>query len=132
MTNEQQKAKELAELLNAFADGKQLQYQDECDGTWEDCKLSASLNGIMENLAGGFYFRIKPETKRVPLTMQDLIDRELSGKTISVIYNKMVSHILRYSDSKIYFSEKEIRDYEYLTDFTFIDGTPCYKEVECE
>ena len=76
--------------------------------------------------------RIKPETKRIALNQQDLIDRELSGKTISVIYNKMVSHILRYSDSKIYFSEKEIRDYEYLTDFTFIDGTPCYKEVEDE
>lgn len=29
MTNEQQKAKELAELLTAFSDGKQLEYQTE-------------------------------------------------------------------------------------------------------
>ena len=128
MTNEQEKARELAKLLNAFADGKQFEFFDCNYNQWEPvgcttvddvCKLSYSL-------------RIKPETKRVHLTMQDLIDRELSGKTISVIYNKMVSHILRYSDSKIYFSEKEIRDYEYLIDFTFLDGTPCYKESNNE
>ena len=31
MTNEQIKAKELAELLNAFAEGKQLQKEVGCD-----------------------------------------------------------------------------------------------------
>ena len=129
MSNEQQKAKELAVLLTAFADGKQLEYQTELLEWFGTTSLMYIADSVIDNKR---QIRIKPETKRVPLTMQDLIDRELSDKTISVIYNGMVSHILRYSDSKIYFSEKEIRDYEYLTDFTFLDGTPCYKEVECE
>ena len=129
MTNEQQKAKELAELLTAFADGKQMEYQTENLEWFGTTSLMYIADSVIDNKR---QIRIKPERKIVNLTQQDLIDRELSGKTISVIYNKMVSHILRYSDSKIYFSEKEIRDYEYLTDFTFIDGTPCYKEVECE
>ena len=129
MTNEQQKAKELAELLTAFADGKQMEYQTENLEWFGTTSLMYIADSVIDNKR---QIRIKPETKRIALNQQDLIDRELSGKTISVIYNKMVSHILRYSDSKIYFSEKEIRDYEYLTDFTFIDGTPCYKEVEDE
>ena len=131
MTNEQQKAKELAELLNAFADGKQLQYQDECDGMWEDCILSASLKGIMENFAAGFYFRIKPETKRVPLTIQDLIDRELSGKTVSLFYDDTVLHILKYNSQYVVLINGFNFDYEYLkNNYTFLDNTPCYKEVE--
>ena len=130
MNNEQQKAKELAKLLNAFADGKQLQLYYPGESLWRDSNITLSV--LLFRFNEGVHIRIKPETKRIALNQQDLIDRELSGKTISVIYNKMVSHILRYSDSKIYFSEKEIRDYEYLTDFTFLDGTPCYKEVECE
>ena len=130
MTNEQQKAKELAELLNAFADGKQLQLYYPGESLWRDSNITLSV--LLFRFNEGVQIRIKPKTKRIALNQQDLIDRELSGKTISVIYNKMVSHILRYSDSKIYFSEKEIRDYEYLTDFTFIDDTPCYKEVEDE
>ena len=129
MTNEQQKAKELAELLTAFADGKQLEYQTENLEWFGTTSLMYITDSVIDNRR---QIRIKPKTKRIALNQQDLIDRELSGKTISVIYNKMVSHILRYSDSKIYFSEKEIRDYEYLTDFTFIDNSPCYKEVEDE
>ena len=129
MNNEQEKARELAKLLNAFADGKQLQYQDECDGTWEDCILSASLNGIMENFAAGFYFRIKPETKRVPLTMQDLIDRELSGKTMRVKHGIACMLIQDFNDELVFFSDDEF-SYEQLTSLEWIDGTPCYKEVE--
>ena len=129
MTNEQQKAKELAELLTAFSDGKQLEYKAYDNELWEDF-LEPTIKRISSIPIDRL--RIKPERKIANLTQQDLIDRELSDKTISVIYNGMVSHILRYSDSKIYFSEKEIRDYEYLTDFKFLDGTPCYKEVECE
>ena len=131
MTNEQQKAKKLAELLTAFADGKQLQYEDECDGTWEDCILSASLNGIMENFASGFYFRIKPETKRVPLTMQDLIDRIKEDKTmwIALTDGGICQQITSFS--WVYFTTNVgTYNYDQLAEkFTFLDDTPCYKEV---
>ena len=118
--------KKYAEFLTAYSDGKTIQCAIGDTGDWYDIKIEQIFDYVYPQL------RIKPETKRVALNQQDLIDRELSGKVISVIYNKMVSHILRYSESKIYFSDIEIRDYEYLMDFTFLDGTPCYKEVESE
>ena len=131
MTNEQQKAKELAELLTAFADGKQLQYQDECDGTWEDCILSASLNGIMENFAAGFYFRIKPETKRIALTMQDLIDRINSHKPMYVKHGKAHRAIQDFDDESVLFFDDDFT-YENFMGLVWYDGKPCYKEMESE
>lgn len=128
MTNEQEKARELAKLLNAFADEKQLQYKNHND-CWKDWTMNITTQKICSTAERT---RIKPETKRIALNQQDLIDRELSGKTVSVVYNKMVSHILRYSESKIYFDSSNVEDYEYLMDFTFLDNSPCYKEVECE
>ena len=132
MTNEQQKAKELAELLNAFADGKQLQFLND-EGYW--CDYQATLIDIVEEFLGldNIQIRIKPETKRVPLTMQDLIDRELSGKTVSLFYDDTVLHILKYNSQYIVLINGFNFDYEYLkNNYTFLDGTPCYKEVEDE
>ena len=130
MNNEQQKAKELAELLTAFADGKQLQYQTENLEWFGTTSLMYIADSVINNKR---QIRIKPETKRVPLTMQDLIDRELSGKTISVIYNKMVSHILRFTDTHMYTSNGGIPYlFAFQHHYTFIDNSPCYKEVESE
>ena len=44
MNNEQQKARELAELLTAFADGKQLQFLND-DGYW--CDYQATIKDIV-------------------------------------------------------------------------------------
>ena len=130
MDNEQQKAKELAELLNAFAGGKQLQYQSE-QFVW--CGAS-SLAYIADSVINGKRpIRIKPETKRVPLTKDDLIDRELSGKTVSLFYDDTVLHILKYNSQYVVLINGFNFDYEYLkNNYTFLDGTPCYKEVECD
>ena len=129
MTNEQQKAKELAKLLTAFADGKQLQFLND-EGYW--CDYQATLIDIVEEFLGldNIQIRIKPETKRVPLTRQDLIDRELSGKTMRLSNGDL---ILSWND-KIIRTINDYTGYEYLLNFnkTFLDGTPCYKEVESE
>ena len=130
MTNEQQKAKELATLLTAFSDGKQLEFFDCNYNQWEPvgcttvddvCKLSYSL-------------RIKPETKRVPLTMQDLIDRVKEGKTmwIALTDGGICQQITSFS--WVYFTTNVgTYNYDQLADkFTFHDGKPCYKEVESE
>ena len=134
MTNEQQKAKELAKLLNAFADGKQLEYQDECDGTWEDCILSASLNGIMENFAAGFYFRIKPETKRVPLTKDDLVDRIKEGKTmwIRLIGSSTYQRIIAFGKEHFTVNIGTLYYGVLVDNYNFLDGSPCSKEVDYE
>ena len=77
-----------------------------------------------------FDYRIKPEPKRVPLTMQDLIDRELSGKTVSLFYDDTVLHILKYNSQYVVLINGFNFDYEYLkNNYTFLDNTPCYKEV---
>ena len=76
-------------------------------------------------------YRIKPEPKRVALTMQDLIDRELSGKTMRVKHGIACMLIQDFNDEFVFFSDDEF-SYEQLTSLEWIDGTPCYKEVECE
>lgn len=127
MTNEQQKAKELAELLNAFADGKQLQwdsYAGFVNMKYDDLK---QLTDIFNS---GRPIQIKPETKRIALTMQDMIDRELSGKTMRL---NVMELILAWNHNFVT-TAGNTYGYNYLLDneFTFLDGTPCYKEVECE
>ena len=74
-------------------------------------------------------YRIKPETKRVPLTQQDLIDRELSGKTMRVKHGIACMLIQDFNDELVFFSDDEF-SYEQLTSLEWIDGTPCSKEVE--
>ena len=128
MTNEQIKAKELAELLNAFAEGKQLQI--EVDGyKWKD--YFPNLDTLKVKIYNNEILRIKPETKRVPLTMQDLVDRELSGKTMRVKHGIACMLIQDFNDEIVFFSDDEF-SYEQLTSLEWIDNTPCYKEVECE
>ena len=123
MTNEQQKAKELAELLTAFADGKQLQF--EIGGYWKDCPTN--LDTLKLKIYRDELVRIKPETKRIPLTQHDLIDRELSGKTMRLSNGDL---ILSWNDKQIK-TLNHHTGYDYLLNHnrTFLDGTPCYKEV---
>ncbi len=131
MTNEQQKAKELAELLTAFADGKQLQYQTENLEWFGTTSLMYIADSVINNKR---QIRIKPETKRVPLTMQDLIDRIKEGKTmwIALTDGGICQQITSFS--WVYFTTNVgTYNYDQLAEkFTFHDGTPCYKEVESE
>ncbi len=130
MTNEQQKAKELAKLLTAFADGKQLEYYFHPENEWGDIE---DMESIILGINACYKIRIKPERKRIPLTQQDLIDRELSGKTVSLFYDDTVLHILKYNSQYVVLINGFNFDYEYLkNNYEFLDGTPCYKEVDCE
>ena len=135
MTNEQQKAKELAELLNAFTDGKQLQFLND-EGYW--CDYQATIKDIAEEFLTieDIQIRIKPETKRVPLTQQDLIDRIKEGKTMWIKHNitNHIENIIAFTPMFVSLhSHIDSVEYLYLMELgTFLDGTPCYKEVEDE
>ena len=132
MTNEQEKARELAGLLNAFADGKQLQVKS--GRVWYDYSLNA-MDIFIKNFYDTMYeFRIKPETKRIALTQQDLIDRELSNKTISLIYGGIVYHISKYDQDGIYYAGGNMFSYEYIKEnnYEFLDNSTCYKEANNE
>lgn len=132
MNNEQQKAKELAELLTAFADGKQLQHSYNVDG-WQD--LQEISIGLIYTHWGDI--RIKPETKRVALTESDLIERIKLGFEYMWIKSKnsnnkyLITAVRRNSvtcnGSIDMFYETLVGDYVWL-----IDNSPCYKEVEDE
>ena len=89
MSNEQQKAKELAELLIAFADGKQFEYNFYPENEWRKIE---DVESIIIAIKAGYEIRIKPETKRIPLTQQDLIDRIKEGKTMWIKHN-ITNHI---------------------------------------
>lgn len=121
---EQQKAKELAKLLIAFADGKQIEFR---------VKNKNYIWAVMENPVWNFgecEYRVKPETKRIALTQQDLIDRELSGKTMRLSNGDL---ILSWNDKQIK-TLNHHTGYDYLLNHnrTFLDGTPCYKEANNE
>ena len=127
MNNEQQKARELATLLNVFAEGKQLEYQTENLEWFGTTSLMYIADSVIDNKR---QIRIKPETKRVPLTMQDLIDRASSGKTMWLSIDEL---ILRFTDTHMYTSNGGIPYlFAFQHHYTFLDSTPCYKEVESE
>lgn len=131
MTNEQQKAKELAELLTAFSDGKQLEYKAYDNELWEDF-LEPTIKRISSIPIDRL--RITPEAKRVPFTMQDLIDRIKEGKTmwIALTYGGICQQITSFS-WEYFTTNVGTYNYDQLAEkFTFLDGTPCYKEVESE
>lgn len=128
MNNEQQKAKELAELLSALADGKQLEFR--YIAGWEDFRevTTASICTHFERL------RIKPETKRIALTQQDLIDRELSRKTmwIRLIEGSTYQQIIAFGKEHLTVNGGTLYYVVLVDNYEFLDGTPCYKEVGCE
>jgi len=134
MTNEQQKAKELAELLNAFAEGKQLQI--EVDGyKWKD--YFPNLDTLKVKIYNDEILRIKPETKtkRIQLSREDILDRiKLGFEAMWITDNgKDYSLIVGISHDGVYRRTGFITFREMMQRYTFsFDGTPCYKEVECE
>ena len=75
-------------------------------------------------------YRIKPE--RVALNQQDLIERELSGKTMYVRQirsdvNRQISTFDKYGitlNGAVLMYDAMVNNYEWL------DGTPCSKECE--
>ena len=132
MTNEQIKAKELAELLTAFADGKQFEYKAFDNELWEDF-LEPTIKRISSIPIDRL--RIKPETRRVPLTKEDLVERIKNNQTLLIIDKQFQTiHNFEYilDDCVRYFGYIEPIEFIDLMSYSFADGTPCYKEVNNE
>ena len=130
MTNEQEKARELAKLLTAFADGKTIQYKYK--GKWHNCQ--DNMWGI-HDMSVKYNTRIKPETKRIALNKQDLIDRLKLG--FEAMWIKNINSGVLYQIISIHIVDVRVSEfripYDVLsTDYTFLDNSTCYKEVECE
>lgn len=137
LEDEQQKAKELAKLLTAFTDGKQLEYYNDIDEVW--CRYNITcLCSFLDAFANNKRkYRIKPKTKREPLNQQDLIDRELSGKTMRVRkadsdFDSVLITLISKIGIAVYDCQQIITYEELKENFYWLDGTPCSKEVEDE
>jgi hypothetical protein len=77
-------------------------------------------------------YRIKPEPKRIALNQQDLIERDLSGKTMYVRLEDVNAFITDFNEHTVCFGIDDIREYAELYQLTFLDGTPCSKEADYE
>ena len=136
MSNEQTKAKELAELLNAFADGKQLQIFYPPFNVWGEL-LNQTSESIIQLFTDDRRLRIKPEkkTSRIPLSREDILDRSKLGFEAMWITDngKDYSLIVGISHDGVYRRTGFITFREMMQRYTFsLDNTPCYKEVEDE
>ena len=134
MTNEQIKAKELAELLNAFAEGKQLQLLNSY-GVW--CDYNTTIKRITEqyfSFDNSLHIRIKPETKRVALNQQDIIERIELGDSMWIknIHNGVIYQIIAIHILEIQVQHGRIAFDTLAANYTFLDGAPCYKEANNE
>lgn len=97
-----------------------------------------SLKGV-ETSYDLFFDIPDPAKKKVPLTYEDLRERVKAGKTMWLISaSYAVFNIVDFDAENVYYIQgefKEIVPVSYNCLFvdegsTFVDGTPCWKEVE--
>jgi len=119
-----QEAKALAVILTAYGDGKTVQRATLKNG-WEDIEAIHYISPEEMRL-----LRIKPESKRIPLTAED-IPPVCWIRYTGNIYRWLVTKI---EPDKVWFSYDEAFTYtnmmlsaEYSTDLK--TWKPCYKEV---
>ena len=124
---------EKIEVMQAYVDGKKIEINKYLDNHkhWIDIKEPTWNWGINN-------YRVKPEEpkkKCVPLTYEDLLDRVKNGETmwISCEDFRFVKLIIFFDYSTIrWASGCDVKEFVYdeLMGYNFIDGTPCWKEVE--
>ena len=116
-------AKELMPIIQAFAEGKTIQYYDSLIdiADWEDCE-----NPNFENLT--YKFRIKPETTYRPFKdaeecWQEMQKHKPFGWVKSTLF-KDFALVKRVTTLYVEIN-RDIIDYkDALEKFTFADGTP--------
>jgi predicted dithiol-disulfide oxidoreductase (DUF899 family) len=102
------------EVILAFLEGREVQYQSP-EGEWVDYDDPTFLEI--------YNYRIKPQPKLIPFDFSDaemLIGRMIKskdGKIVSVITDLTNIYIWLSNDCKTY--------NQLLSDYTFLDGTPC-------
>ena len=76
----------------------------------------------------GNEYRIKPKPKYVPFTFEDA--EEFMNKTV-IAKDKSRYGVITYVKDEVVVIGRSSRSYKWLFDeFTFLDGSPCGKEVE--
>ena len=104
--------KEKIAVMQAFADGKEIELRLLTDSEYYDCK-NPGWNW------GNYDYRVKPTSEYIPFTFEDA--EFLIGKLVKS--KNWIEMIIWCSDTST-----SATDYEtLLSDNTFIDGSPCGK-----
>ena len=128
MTREQ--AKEILPIIQAFAEGKKIQYRNHSD-EWMDIKENEGLSFI----CNPSYYRIKPQQKYRPFKNQEecweeMLKHQPFGWLKSIRKQEKV-HIGRVSEVKDYLlitlsinEGLNTNSSYFFNEYTFADGTP--------
>lgn len=134
MTREE--AGELAKILQAFSKSKPLQYTKDAElNTWLDYDYDNDTDVLYSIVNMGIEFRIKPERKKEPLTMQDLIERRKLGYEFMLVNHKEFDgeHLITdIMDDGVCVKSTYYKYSDLMAYYTFLNNDPCYKEVDCE
>lgn len=77
-----------------------------------------------------------PVMRRVPLTYEDLLERVKAGKTMWIDSKDELIQIVNFDEHKIiaylnfYGKNINLKDTIVMQSYRFVDGDPCWKEVE--
>ena len=126
--------KKLLPIMQAFAEGKTIQYFNDDKDDWED--ISKYSNVTFENDPD--YYRIKPELKYRPFkSVEECWNEMHKHSNFGWLKNKkeeLYCNIVNiYKDSEIpivYINDCEYKFSTLFNDFTFIDGSPFGIEEE--
>ena len=107
------------ELKEAFESGEDIQYRYK-KGDWVD-----TPDPVWHT---SYEYRIKPKPKYVPFTFEDA---ELFMNRVVIAKDKSCKAVITYADGEDVLLCSYRKSYQYLFEsYTFIDGSPCGKEVE--
>lgn len=104
--------------IQAWADGKQIQYRTDDDCEWEDIKDPAFYTDCE--------YRVKPDPLLIPFDYSDaefLLDKKV--KSVDGTLMAMVHAVGDTSGIRAGYVTYSYK--EFLKTFTFFDGTPCGK-----
>lgn len=132
-----EEAKELLSIIQAFAEGKNIQVYDDSIG-WRDSEDPSFC-------CKAEYYRVKPEKKYRPFAdtgefLQTFVNKYFSAvpneKYIMCIWlrvKKDIEHhvlITSYDSNTVFIRGRSHTMLELFTDFEFLDGTTCGMEVK--
>lgn len=111
-------AKKWAKEIKAFTEGKTIQILER-DDCWCDTEIPCFVVD--------FKYRIKPESKLVPFDFTDA--EKLIGKVVKVKNMSTMFLVTAVFNNLCNLSGFEYTYEKLLSGFTFLDGSPCGKEV---
>ena len=120
------KISEMIEVLQHAQKGGVVEYVADSRG-WTPV-VKWDMRKFCMNIANGYHYRIKPESKRIPLNEQDLIER-IKYQPMCVKNGKAHRFIQDFNDETVFFSDDEFT-YEQFASLEWYDGKPCSKASE--